>query len=72
MATHALLERTPNPSRDDIEEALAGHVCRCTGYVKILASVEAAARGDVGEERAEPSLEDAQPGAETLVPGSPA
>src|SRR5262249_6713544 len=45
MATHALLERTPRPSRDEIEQALAGHVCRCTGYVKILASVEAAANG---------------------------
>jgi nicotinate dehydrogenase subunit A len=45
MATHALLGRNSSPSRSDIEEALAGHVCRCTGYVKILASVEAAANG---------------------------
>ncbi len=45
MATHALLERNPQPSRDQIEEALTGHVCRCTGYVKIVASVEAAANG---------------------------
>jgi aerobic-type carbon monoxide dehydrogenase small subunit (CoxS/CutS family) len=73
LATHALLQRNPTPERADIEAALSGHVCRCTGYVKILASVEAAARGDVGQERAEPSLEDAQPGQpEILVPGSPA
>ena len=45
LATHALLERTMNPSRPDIEEALAGHYCRCTGYVKIIAAVEAAAGG---------------------------
>jgi aerobic carbon-monoxide dehydrogenase small subunit len=43
LATHALLARTPQPSRADIELALSGHVCRCTGYVKILAAVEAAA-----------------------------
>jgi aerobic-type carbon monoxide dehydrogenase small subunit (CoxS/CutS family) len=48
MATHALLERNRQPSRADIEEALAGHVCRCTGYVKILAAVEAAAGAAVG------------------------
>lgn len=73
LATHALLERNPSPSRAEIEQALAGHVCRCTGYVKILAAVEAAARGAVGRERAEPSLEDARPGEpEVLVPGSPA
>jgi len=45
MATHALLEREPHPSREDIQHALSGHVCRCTGYVKILQSVEAAANG---------------------------
>ena len=45
LATHALLERSPHPSREDIEEALAGHVCRCTGYVKILAAVQSAANG---------------------------
>ena len=44
LATHALLERSPHPSREDIEEALAGHVCRCTGYVKIVDAVMAASR----------------------------
>jgi aerobic-type carbon monoxide dehydrogenase small subunit (CoxS/CutS family) len=73
MATHALLERTPSPSREDIEAALAGHVCRCTGYVKIIAAVEAAARGDVGPAKVEPSLADAEQGEpEIMVPGSPA
>jgi carbon-monoxide dehydrogenase small subunit len=48
LATHALIERSPDAGRAEIEEALAGHVCRCTGYVKILEAVEAALRGDVG------------------------
>jgi aerobic-type carbon monoxide dehydrogenase small subunit (CoxS/CutS family) len=45
VATTALLGRVKKPSRQDIEEALTGHYCRCTGYVKIIASVEAAAGG---------------------------
>ncbi|NMF90303.1 4-hydroxybenzoyl-CoA reductase subunit gamma [Aromatoleum petrolei] len=44
MAAEALLRRNPQPSRDEIRAALAGNLCRCTGYVKILDSVEAAAR----------------------------
>ena len=70
IATHALLERTPQPSRDDIEHALAGHVCRCTGYVKIIESVEAAVRGETGEERIVPEPDADKP--EVLIPGSPA
>jgi aerobic-type carbon monoxide dehydrogenase small subunit (CoxS/CutS family) len=70
LATHALLERTPKPSREQIEHALAGHACRCTGYVKILEAVEAAARGDVGETELMPEPSEGEP--EVLVPGSPA
>jgi aerobic-type carbon monoxide dehydrogenase small subunit (CoxS/CutS family) len=39
----ALLERNPAPSRESIREALAGNLCRCTGYSKIYDAVEAAA-----------------------------
>jgi aerobic-type carbon monoxide dehydrogenase small subunit (CoxS/CutS family) len=42
LATQALIERSPQADRTQIEEALAGHVCRCTGYVKIIEAVEAA------------------------------
>jgi aerobic-type carbon monoxide dehydrogenase small subunit (CoxS/CutS family) len=49
LATHALLEQNASPDRKDIERALAGHTCRCTGYVKILESVEAAVRGDIDD-----------------------
>lgn len=43
MAAEGLLRRNPDPSRDEIKTALAGNLCRCTGYVKIVESVEAAA-----------------------------
>ncbi|MBI2930970.1 MAG: (2Fe-2S)-binding protein [Planctomycetes bacterium] len=39
----ALLERNADPAREEIEEALAGNLCRCTGYLKILEAVELAA-----------------------------
>jgi 4-hydroxybenzoyl-CoA reductase subunit gamma len=44
MAAEGLLRRNPQPSRDDIKTALAGNLCRCTGYAKIISSVESAAR----------------------------
>jgi len=43
MAAEALLRREPKPSEAQIREALAGNICRCTGYVKIIESVQAAA-----------------------------
>jgi 4-hydroxybenzoyl-CoA reductase subunit gamma len=43
MAAEALLRRNPDPSADEIKAALAGNLCRCTGYVKIVESVQAAA-----------------------------
>jgi len=43
MAAEALLRRVPHPSDAQIRDALAGNLCRCTGYVKIVESVQAAA-----------------------------
>jgi len=43
MAAEALLRRNPQPSENDIRTALSGNLCRCTGYVKIIESVQAAA-----------------------------
>jgi 4-hydroxybenzoyl-CoA reductase subunit gamma len=43
MAAEALLRRTPRPTEQQIRDALAGNLCRCTGYVKIIESVQAAA-----------------------------
>ena len=42
MAGEALLRRNPNPGETEIREALSGNLCRCTGYVKIIESVQAA------------------------------
>jgi carbon-monoxide dehydrogenase small subunit len=44
VAAHDLLNRTPDPSDPEIREALAGNLCRCTGYEKILDAVRSAAR----------------------------
>lgn len=46
VAAEALLRRFPHPSRDQIKEALAGNLCRCTGYEMIFRAVESAAGGD--------------------------
>lgn len=43
VSATALLEKTPRPSRDQIKAALAGNLCRCTGYTKIYEAVELAA-----------------------------
>jgi carbon-monoxide dehydrogenase small subunit len=43
LAAKSLLGDNPKPTRDEIREALAGNLCRCTGYVKILEAVELAA-----------------------------
>ena len=43
MAAEALLRRNSRPSEEDIKAALSGNLCRCTGYVKIVESVQAAA-----------------------------
>ena len=43
VATHDLLARNPSPSDPEIREALAGNLCRCTGYEKILDAVRMAA-----------------------------
>jgi 4-hydroxybenzoyl-CoA reductase gamma subunit len=45
MAAEALLRREPKPSEAQIRESLSGNLCRCTGYVKIIESVQAAAAG---------------------------
>lgn len=45
MATTALLEENPAPSRDEVVHALEGNLCRCTGYAQIIDAVLAAAAG---------------------------
>src|SRR5215213_1934701 len=43
MTAKALLDRNPNPTKDEIREATAGNLCRCTGYNQIVEAVEDAA-----------------------------
>ena len=43
MAAHELLGRNPSPAQEEVREALAGNLCRCTGYEKILDAVRLAA-----------------------------
>jgi aerobic-type carbon monoxide dehydrogenase small subunit (CoxS/CutS family) len=43
IASYALLKKNPNPTKQEINEALDGNLCRCTGYVKIVEAVENAA-----------------------------
>jgi carbon-monoxide dehydrogenase small subunit len=45
LAATELLEHNPNPSRHDVQEALAGNLCRCTGYEPIIEAVLSAGRG---------------------------
>ncbi len=44
MAASALLERNPDPSREDVVEAISGNICRCTGYEPIVNAILAAAK----------------------------
>jgi aerobic-type carbon monoxide dehydrogenase small subunit (CoxS/CutS family) len=51
----ALLAANPRPSRQEVAEALAGNLCRCTGYVKIFEAVELAAQRQAGDRSGEPA-----------------
>ncbi len=44
LATKALLDANPNPTEEDIRWGIAGNLCRCTGYVKIVEAIKAAAQ----------------------------
>lgn len=48
MAAKALLDRTPNPSREEVIEAISGNLCRCTGYEPIIEAVLEAAKSMQG------------------------
>jgi aerobic-type carbon monoxide dehydrogenase small subunit (CoxS/CutS family) len=58
LTSLALLRERPDPTRDEIREALSGNICRCTGYQQILDAVEAAAA----------VLRDASPSAKPSAP----
>lgn len=47
LTSRALLDKNPHPTREQIRAALAGNLCRCTGYTKILDAVELVVKGEV-------------------------
>jgi carbon-monoxide dehydrogenase small subunit len=49
MAATFLLRRNPNPSDEDIRRSVRGNICRCTGYVNVIRSIETAARAGAEE-----------------------
>src|SRR5437588_2709982 len=52
LTAKELLEKNPDPTREEIKDALAGNLCRCTGYIKIYEAIELAAARMRGEETA--------------------
>jgi aerobic-type carbon monoxide dehydrogenase small subunit (CoxS/CutS family) len=44
LSAKALLDSNPNPTEAEIRQALAGNICRCTGYSKIIEAVQSASR----------------------------
>ena len=50
MSAHALLERNPDPGEEEIKQALVGNLCRCTGYVRIIRAIKAAAEQGAASE----------------------
>jgi aerobic-type carbon monoxide dehydrogenase small subunit (CoxS/CutS family) len=70
VAAHAYVQRGGSDDRAAIQEALAGHVCRCTGYVKILDAVAAAARGERLDLERDVPLDEGEP--DVTIAGSPA
>ena len=48
LAAKALLDSTPHPTETEIRRGISGNLCRCTGYVKIVEAIKAAAQSQVG------------------------
>jgi aerobic-type carbon monoxide dehydrogenase small subunit (CoxS/CutS family) len=62
MTGVAWLDENPDPSREEIREAIGGNMCRCTGYMKIVDAFEQAAAVLRGEQEPLPDPDDVQPG----------
>jgi carbon-monoxide dehydrogenase small subunit len=51
MSARALLDETPRPDEDEIRNAIAGNICRCTGYVQIIDAIRAAGKSPADDVR---------------------
>ena len=61
LSVKALLDRSKNPTLEEIEEAVSGNICRCTGYAKIVEAIEIAAQRMAGSTlRARPEEDSAR------------
>ena len=63
MAAEALLRRNPAPTREEIRRAIAGNLCRCTGYQQIVDAIEATAKRRAGETIEPPAIPASEPSA---------
>jgi carbon-monoxide dehydrogenase small subunit len=73
MAAHALIERKGGPvDREEVIEALSGHICRCTGYVKIVEAVIAASHGEASVAQLDEMLVPDTSEPEVEIKGAPA
>ena len=57
MSGKALIDRNPNPTEDEIKEAIKGNICRCTGYKKIIEGIDLAAQILRGDRKIDEELE---------------
>src|SRR5438477_2649528 len=69
LSAHALLKRNPNPTEDEIRDALSGNLCRCTGYVKPVQAIQRAAAILRGEKMSPISLPDSGENFQPWAPG---
>jgi carbon-monoxide dehydrogenase small subunit len=56
LTAKALLDEDPQPSSQEIREAISGNLCRCTGYARIIRAIQAAAEKMRGEVKAHPAM----------------
>ena len=70
ISAHALLERNPDPTAEQIKEGLVGNLCRCTGYLRIIQAVKTAGVRTAAGQHDQRSTQVRQPGGEAVRPST--